>query len=57
MIQVLVNKSSYSGVRNREDHCSKPPQANSSRDPILKTPITNKRVDGVAEDAGPEFKP
>jgi hypothetical protein len=52
-----VNKSSYSGVRNREDHCSKPPQANSSRDPILKTPITNKRVDGVAEDAGPEFKP
>jgi hypothetical protein len=34
----------------------KPARANSSRDPISKKPIT-KRVGGVAQDEGPEFKP
>jgi hypothetical protein len=33
---------SYSGDRNQEDHGSKPAQANSSQDPILKKPITKK---------------
>jgi hypothetical protein len=34
--------SSYSGVRDQEDHGSKPVWANSSQDPILKKPITKK---------------
>jgi hypothetical protein len=34
--------SSYSGGRDQEDHSSKPAQANSSRDPISKKPITKK---------------
>jgi hypothetical protein len=29
---------SYSGGRGQEDHCSKPAQANSSQNPILKNP-------------------
>jgi hypothetical protein len=33
---------SYSGGRNQEDHGSKPAQANSSPDPILKKLITKK---------------
>jgi hypothetical protein len=47
---------SYSGGRHQEDHCSKSAQANSSQDPVLKIPIT-KRVGGVAQGVGPEFKP
>jgi hypothetical protein len=47
---------SYSGGRGQEDHGSKPVQANSLGDPILKKPIT-KRAGGVAQDVGPEFKP
>jgi hypothetical protein len=47
---------SYSGDREQEDHGSKPARANSLRDPISKKPIT-KRVDGVAQGEGPEFKP
>jgi hypothetical protein len=47
---------SYSGGSDQEDHGSKPAQANSSRDPISKTPIT-KRAVGVAQSEGPEFKP
>jgi hypothetical protein len=36
----------------------KPAWANSSRDPISKKPITKKkRAGGVAQGAGPEFKP
>jgi hypothetical protein len=33
---------SYSGSRNQEDHSSKPAQANSSPDPVLKKPFTKK---------------
>jgi hypothetical protein len=33
---------SYSGGRDQEDHGSKPAQANSSRDPILKIPNPKK---------------
>jgi hypothetical protein len=35
----------------------KPAQTNSSRDPILKKPITKKWTVGVAQNIGPEFKP
>jgi hypothetical protein len=47
---------SCSGGRDREDHSSKPVWANSSWDPILKTP-SQKRAGGVAQGQGPEFKP
>jgi hypothetical protein len=33
---------SYLGVRDQEDRGSKPALANSSRDPVLKKPITKK---------------
>jgi hypothetical protein len=33
---------SYSGGRDQEDHSSKPAQANSAQDPILKKLITKK---------------
>jgi hypothetical protein len=33
---------SYSGGRSQEDHGSKPAQANSSRDPVLKNPSLKK---------------
>jgi hypothetical protein len=46
----------FSGGRDREDCDLKLAQANSSRDPISKTPIT-KRGGRVAQDVGPEFKP
>jgi hypothetical protein len=46
----------YSGGRDQEDRGSKPAPANSSRDPILKSPLL-KSADGVAEGEGPEFKP
>jgi hypothetical protein len=45
----------YSGVRDQEDHGSKPAQAHSLRDPILKIPFT-KRAGGVAQGKGPELK-
>jgi hypothetical protein len=57
--QALVAHSynpSYSGSRDQEDPCLKPAQANSSQDPISKTPIT-KRTGGMAQGEGPEFKP
>jgi hypothetical protein len=46
----------YSGGRDQDNCDSKPAQANSSQDPILKIPIT-KNVGGVAQGEGPEFKP
>jgi hypothetical protein len=48
---------SYSTGRDQQDQGSKPTQANSLRDPILKNPITKKRAGGVAQGIGPEFKP
>jgi hypothetical protein len=48
---------SYSGGRDQEDHSSKSAQENSSQDPILKKPITCKKMTGgVAQSVGPEFK-
>jgi hypothetical protein len=47
---------SYSGGRDQEDQGSKPAQANSLWDPILKIPNT-KRAGRVAQGEGPEFKP
>jgi hypothetical protein len=45
-------------LRDQEDRSSKPTQANSSKDPILKKKITKKkRAGGVAQGEGPEFKP
>jgi hypothetical protein len=38
--------SSYVGGRDHENHCSKSAWANSSRDPILKIPITKKGLMG-----------
>jgi hypothetical protein len=46
---------SYSGGRDQEDGGSKPAQANSSPDPILKRP-SQKRTSGMAQDVDPEFK-
>jgi hypothetical protein len=62
--QVLVAHAcdpSYSGGRDQEDGGSKPAQANSSLDPILKKPITKKKkktttTGGVPQGVGPEFK-
>jgi hypothetical protein len=48
---------SYSGDRDQEDHSLKPAQANSSKDSILKKKKSQKRAGGVAQGAGPEFKP
>jgi hypothetical protein len=47
---------SYSGGRDQEDRCLKAALANSSRDPISKTPIT-KMGCGVAQHVDSEFKP
>jgi hypothetical protein len=64
-IRVLVAHTcdpSYLGGRDQEDCCLKPAQTNSSRDPILKKPITTppntqrKQADGVPQHVGPEFK-
>jgi hypothetical protein len=44
---------SYLGVRDQEDPGSKPAQANSLWDPILKNPSKN-RAGGVAQEVGPE---
>jgi hypothetical protein len=46
---------SYSGGRDQEDRGSKPVQANSSQDPISKTPSQN-RSGGVPQGEDPEFK-
>jgi hypothetical protein len=35
---------SYTGGSNQEDHGSKPAQANSSQDPVLKKPFTKIRL-------------
>jgi hypothetical protein len=48
---------SYSGGRDQEDHSLRSAQANGSRDPVSKKPITKKRAGGVAQGVGPEFKP
>jgi hypothetical protein len=48
---------SYSGGRDQEDQSSKPTQANSLQDPILKkTHHKKKRASGMAQGVGPEFK-
>jgi hypothetical protein len=46
---------SYSGGRDQEDFASKPAQANSSQDPVLKKTHHQKGL--VAQGKGPEFKP
>jgi hypothetical protein len=45
----------YSGGRDQEDCGSKPVQANSSRDPILKKKNHYKRDGGVAKDVDSVF--
>jgi hypothetical protein len=58
-VWVLVAHScgaSYSGGRDQDDCSSKPARANSSRDPILKNPITKNWTSGVAQSEGPEYK-
>jgi hypothetical protein len=47
---------SFSGGTDQEDYSSKPAEANSSRDPILKKAI-RKRAGGMAQGVGSEFKP
>jgi hypothetical protein len=47
---------SYSGGRDQEDRGSKPAWANSSQDPISKTP-SQKRAGELVQGVGPEFKP
>jgi hypothetical protein len=48
---------SYLGGRDQENHSSKPAQANSLCDPILKNLITKNWAGRVAQGEGPEFKP
>jgi hypothetical protein len=48
---------SYSGDRDQEDQGSKPAQANSLKDPILKKNPLPKRAGGGTQGVGPEFKP
>jgi hypothetical protein len=47
----------YSGGRDQEDSGSKPAQANSSLDTILKKNLHKSRAGGVTQGEGPEFKP
>jgi hypothetical protein len=47
---------SNSGGRDQEDYSSKPAQANSFLDPILKNIHHKKRAGRVAQGVGPEFK-
>jgi hypothetical protein len=47
---------SYSGGRDQEDRSSKPAQANSSRDPISKKPITKKGLVEWLIGVGPDCK-
>jgi hypothetical protein len=51
-----VYNPSYSGGRDQEDGGSKPAQANSSRDPISKKNLSQKRTGGVAQSVVPKFK-
>jgi hypothetical protein len=52
-----VYNPGYSGGRNQEIHNSKPAQAKSLQDLILKkTHHTKKRAGGVAQGVVPEFK-
>jgi hypothetical protein len=44
-------------LATQEDWSSKPAQANSSKDLILKNPITKNWAGGVLQDEGREFKP
>jgi hypothetical protein len=48
---------SYSGCRDQEDQGSKLTWANSSARPYLEKNLPQKRVDGMAQCEGPEFKP
>jgi hypothetical protein len=48
---------SYSGGRDQEDCVSKPAQANSLQDRILKNSSHKKKTGGVVQGIGPEFKP
>jgi hypothetical protein len=47
---------SHSGGRDQEDYGLKLAQANGSRDPILKNPITKNWAGGVVQGVSPEFK-
>jgi hypothetical protein len=47
---------SFSGGRDQEAEGSKPAQANSLRDPILKKKKSQKRTGEVAGGVSPEFK-
>jgi hypothetical protein len=47
---------SYSGGRDQEDQGLKPAWTNSLQDPISKKKPSQKRVGGVAQGVGPEFK-
>jgi hypothetical protein len=46
----------YSGSRDQEVCSLKPAWENSSRDPAMENP-SQKRVGGMSESVGPEFKP
>jgi hypothetical protein len=47
----------YSEGRDEEDNCLKSAGASSLRDPFLEKHIAKKRVGGVSQGVGPEFKP
>jgi hypothetical protein len=47
----------YPGVRDQEDHGSKPAWANRSTRPYFERNPPQKRAGGVAQGVGPEFKP
>jgi hypothetical protein len=47
LLVVCACHPSYSGDRDEEDRGSKPTQANSSRDPIVKKNLSQKRASGV----------
>jgi hypothetical protein len=49
--------SSFSGVRDQEDHSSKPAWTNSSARPYLEKPYHKNWAGGVAQGESPEFKP
>jgi hypothetical protein len=47
----------YSRSRDQEDHVPKPEWANSSQDPVSKTPITKKRASGMTQGLGAKLEP
>jgi hypothetical protein len=55
MLVAHICSPSNSEGRAQEDHGLKPARANSSQDPISKTPVTKKGAGGVAQGIGPEF--